>query len=296
MPDKIIPITLDQAAQKFDVPVRILKEWGRSGKIAYAKNGASLMTDENSVRCYLELKASLVRSNKYLEKITREKQEEVNEIISKYDDFLFSLRGLDTISPLFRIMINGMALLLSNKRMQKPFIDISCGQSIYDAAQSYGVTYDKMCSLYQDALRVIGTKTNFLKDYRNRLAKLEYRLRELSVLNNYIGMRELSQTDIDLSSPIFMRKGSLPTSLEDILSLSLEKDLKIETRSVNAFKSNDIYTVGDLYTFVGKFGFERLLCFDRFGEISLHRLKNTLRKNGLLDSNDNSPLLDFFRK
>ena len=295
---KLIPAY--KLAKEYDTDVRNIVNWAKSGKITASRIGTVWMIDEPSLKRYLSTHTKKAEQKKYIEEQIQEKEEEISDLIAHLDDFLFSLRSLNHISPLFRIIINEMSFLLPDEKMQEAFVDISTGKSIYEAAKKYDVSYDRMCSLYQKFLRMIVAKSGFLKEHRNRLAKLEYQVRELSLLNEKRKMKILHLTKKDMSEEqlheLYGEFGDLSSSVLDLCNMSLATDVKIETRAAHVLKVNDIETVEQLYRFVAMFGFKKLLDFDNLGSTTLRRLKYALRKKGLLDNKDNSPLIDFFRK
>lgn len=295
----VVPITLEKAVEKYGISSKTLIQLGKDNKIAFFRQGGMLMVEENSIKCYLHLEEFLISQNIYSEVLQREKQEEIDEIISKYDDFLFSLRSLDQISPIFKLIVSSMSLLLPDQKMQKAFVDISLCESIYETAKNYGVSYDRMCMLYQEAIYFIGKKTSFLRDYRNRLAKLEYKVRELTFLDKCKNMEILHSTNNIMNERVQNKISNLiedyPRAFSDILKLSLENDLKLEPRCMRALKSKCIYTIEDLYKYVSDsgIGFDTLLKISNLGKVSLQKLKFNLRRKGFLDLNDKSPLFDY---
>lgn len=295
---KMIPV--HKLAKEYETDVRNIINWAKSGKITASRIGTVWMIDEPSLKHYISTHTKKVKQNQYLKEQIQEKEEEITDMIAHLDDFLFSLRSLNYISPLFRIIINEMSLLLPEEKMQEAFISISTGESIYEAAKKYGVSYDRMCYLYRKFLRMIVAKSGFLKEQRNRLAALEYKVRELSLLNEKREMKILQLTKKDISEEqlheLYGEFGDVSSTVLDLYSMSLVNDVEIETRAANVLKANDIETVEQLYKYVAMFGFKKLLDFDNMGTTTLRRLKYALRKKGLLDNKDKSPLIDFFRK
>lgn len=295
---KMIPV--HKLAKEYETNIRNIINWAKAGKITASRIGTVWMIDEPSLKRYISTHTRKAEQKKYLEEQLQEKDEEISDMIAHLDDFLFSLRSLNHISPLFRIIINEMSLLLPGKKMQEAFVSISTGESIYEAAKKYGVSYDRMCTIYHKFLRMIATKSGFLKGYRNRLAELEYKVRELSLLNEKRKIEILHLTSKDMSEEqlkeLYDQFGALSSNVLDMYNMSLDTDVEIETRAFNILKANDIETVEQLYKYVAQFSFKKLLDFHGMGSTSLRRLKYALRKKGLLDNKDTSPLIDFFRK
>lgn len=156
-----------------------------------------------------------------------------------------------------------------------------------------------MCSIYNKTLRIITSKSGFLKDYRSRLASLEYKIRELSILSEKrkIELQRYMKQDVceDKLQELYHLKERSNTILE-IYSMSLEIDVELETLAVNVLKENGINTVEDLFRFVAISDFNRLLVFRGMGPITVRRIRSVLYKKGFIDNKDESPLIDFFRK
>lgn len=295
---KLIPV--HKLAKEYETDVRNIINWAKAGKITASRIGTVWMIDEPSLKHYISTHAKKIKQNQYLKEQLQEKEEEINDMIAHLDDFLFSLRSLNYISPLFKIIINEMSLLLPDQKMQEAFVSISIGDDIYKAAQKYGVSYDRMCSLYRNFLRIIVAKSGFLKKQRTRLAELEYKVRELSLLNEKRKMKILQLTKVDVSEELlhnlYEEFGDLSSTVLELYNMSLDTDIGVGTRAAHVLKANDIVTVEQLYKFVAMFGFKKLLNFDNMGTTTLRQLKYALRKKGLLDNKDKSPLIDFFRK
>ena len=295
---KLIPAY--KLANEYDTDIRNIINWAKDGKITASRIGTVWMIDEPSLKRYLSTHVKKAKQKKYMEQQIQEKEEEISDLIAHLDDFLFSLRSLNHISPLFKIIINEMSLLLPEEKAQEAFVCISTGGDIYKAAQKYGVSYDRMCFLYRKFLRMIVAKSGFLKEYRTRLSELEYKVRELSLLNDKREMKIIRLTKKDISEEqlhdLYGEFGDLSSTVLDLYNMSLATDVEIETRAANVLKANDIETVEQLYKYVAMFGFKKLLNFDNMGATTLRRLKYALRKKGLLDNKDQSPLIDFFRK
>lgn len=294
---KLIPV--HQLAKEYKTDPRNIINWAKSGKITASRIGSVWMVDEPSLKRYLSHHLKKAKLKEYLKGELQERQEEIDEMIAQFDDFIFSLRSLNHVSPLFTIVINEMSLLLPEEKMQKAFVSISTGGSIYEAATKYGVTYDRMCALYRKFLRTITKRMGFLKEYRKRLAELEHKVRELKILNESQRIEILRLTNRKINEDrlqeLYDKNGTIPSSVLDMLCMSLEKDVKVETRALHILINIDITTVEHLYRYVSTHGFNSLLDLHGFGSMTLRNLKFALRQKGLLDYKDQSPLFDYFR-
>lgn len=305
MKEKFVPI--HTLAQELNTHERNIVNWIKAGKITASRIGSIWMVDRSSLENYILTHAKRAQQEKYKVEQLQERYQEIDEMIANLDDFLFSIRSLNKVAFLFRVIINEMSYLLPEPKMQQAFIKISTGESIYNAAQQYGVSYDRICAVYRKCLRIIINKSGFLQEYRNRLAKLERKVRELTLLNEKKKIELLHLSEIyhlddkkDVSEEklkeLYDTFGKEGKDVIEIYNMSLMDDVKLETRAWSVLKTNDIETVEELYKFVAMFGFDKLLTFEGLGKTTLRRIKYTLRTKGLLDTKDESPLIDFFRK
>ena len=71
----------------------------------------------------------------YLQLIIQDKEEEINEIISQFDDYLFCLRSLKNISPLLKQIIAELSTFIDDKQDRYIFTEITSGAKILDVAK-----------------------------------------------------------------------------------------------------------------------------------------------------------------
>lgn len=115
-------IPANKLAKELDTDIKNIINWAKAGKITASRIGTTWMIDESSLKHYLSTHLKKAEQDKYLEQQIQEKEDEITEMIAHIDDFLFSLRSLNQISPVFKVIINEMSLLLPNKKMQEAFI------------------------------------------------------------------------------------------------------------------------------------------------------------------------------
>lgn len=295
MPDEVIPITLHNAAEKFDMSYTELYNLGKNGQIALSRIGSILMTEENSIKCYLELKLSLEKQKRYLDQILLEKREEIDNTIALYDDFLFSMRTLVKHTRLFEILIREMAKVIKDDVYRRIFIDVSLGQSIYNVARKESFSYDKICSIYSYTLNTIERRCSIIPEYRKTIANLKSELRQKDIIINTL-KEEITQLDKynDIADRINPKK-EIPKRVIYTLSLSIKNDLGLDVRTINLLYGLHINTIEDLFRYLCKRGciFESLLEIPKLGKVSYNKLKQVLIVRNIIDRYGNSDLYEY---
>ena len=71
----------------------------------------------------------------YLQLVIQDKEEEADEIIAQYDDYLFCLRSLKNISPLLKQIIAELSTFIDDKQDRYIFTEITSGAKILDVAK-----------------------------------------------------------------------------------------------------------------------------------------------------------------
>lgn len=67
--------------------------------------------------------------------VIQDKEEEADEIIAQYDDYLFCLRSLKNISPLLKQIIAELSTFIDDKQDRYIFTEITSGAKILDVAK-----------------------------------------------------------------------------------------------------------------------------------------------------------------
>ena len=71
----------------------------------------------------------------YGKPVIQDKEEEADEIIAQYDDYLFCLRSLKNISPLLKQIIAELSTFIDDKQDRYIFTEITSGAKILDVAK-----------------------------------------------------------------------------------------------------------------------------------------------------------------
>lgn len=295
MPDEIIPITLHKAAEQFGFNYNDLHNLGKSGQIALSRIGSVLMTDENSIKRYLEFKSALNKQQRYFDQILKEKQEEIDNTISLYDDYLFSMRTLSKHTRLFKILIKELANAIKDDVFRDIFIEVSLGQSIYNVARKRSYSYDKVCSIYSHTVDVIEKRCNIIPEYRKAIASLKLEIRRKDILNNTL-KDHITQIDQynRIAAGIDTTK-EIPTQAIYLLSLSIKNDMALDTRTTNILLTNYINTIEDLLRYLCKHDcvLTSLRELPKMGSTSYYRLVNSLIARKIIDRQGNSDLYNY---
>lgn len=294
MPDEITPILLEKAAEKYAIPYKKLRQLAEDGKIATSRRGSVYIADENSIKAYLELDQKVQGFEAYQAQIIAEKQEEVNEIISQYDDFLFAMRTLNKTTHLFRVLIREFAQVIPDESYQKIFIEVSLGQSIYLVASKMNLTYDRVCAIYSHAVDIIEKKSGLLIKYRQIFAQLlSDRHRKDIEIRNLKGYIKQLENFKGIENKKLEKK-NIPEKALDLLTLRLQ-ELPLSNRTMHCLMQTYIYTIEDLIRYLAKHegNLGALLSIPNFGNASLKELKQILRNYQIIDINEYCFLLEY---
>lgn len=294
-PGGISPISLRVASQKFGINYKILVEWGKEGKIAFSKHGSMLMTDLNSIKCYLDLEEALKKQEKYLTDIIEEKQEEVNSIIAVYDDYIFSMRTLEKVTPLFKKIVNELSSLIKEDANRHIFTEVALGRNIYTVAKKNDISYDRVCVIYKALVDLVDRRGGVIDKYRSTVEEQELKIKELSILNRNL---ETTLKQLEKYGEITTRlkkTENIPPRVIYLLSLSIRSDLQLDTRTKNGLFSADIETVESLirYLYSHDGRLNSLLENHILGKVSYNNLKNELSRRSIIDGNEYSYLLEY---
>lgn len=294
-PESISPISLRVASQKLGINYKILTEWGKEGKIAFSKRGNMLMTDLNSIQCYLDLEETFKKQEKYLTDIIEEKQEEVNSIIAVYDDYIFSMRTLEKTTPLFKRIVQELSSLIKEDANRRIFIEIALGRDIYNVAKRNDISYDKICSLYKSLVDLIDRRGGLIDKYQSTIQEQELKIKELSIsIRNFEAVFKQFEKYGEITTRLNKVENIPPKAIYH-LSLSIRSDLQLDTRTKNGLVSADIETVENLirYLYSHDGRFSSLLENHILGKVSYNNLKKELSQRSIIDENEYSYLLEY---
>ena len=96
-------ISIEEAARITGFPYEEIEDWVKSRKItSFHTRTGTRMVDPENLRDFIAHIEHLGIQKLYLQLVIQDKEEEADEIIAQYDDYLFCLRSLKNISPLLK--------------------------------------------------------------------------------------------------------------------------------------------------------------------------------------------------
>ena len=115
-------ITIEEAARITGFPSQEIQQWAISKKItSYVVKQGVRLVDLTNLREFISHIERMGIQKLYLQLIIQDKEEEINEIISQFDDYLFCLRSLKNISPLLKLIIAELSTFIHDKKARISF-------------------------------------------------------------------------------------------------------------------------------------------------------------------------------
>ena len=129
-------ISIEEAARITGFPYEEIEDWVKSRKItsSHTRTGTRMVDPEN-LRDFIAHIEHLGIQKLYLQLVIQDKEEEADEIIAQYDDYLFCLRSLKNISPLLKQIIAELSTFIDDKQDRYIFTEITSGAKILDVAK-----------------------------------------------------------------------------------------------------------------------------------------------------------------
>ena len=129
-------ISIEEAARITGFPYEEIEDWVKSRKItSFHTRTGTRMVDTENLRDFIAHIEHLGIQKLYLQLVIQDKEEEADEIIAQYDDYLFCLRSLKNISPLLKQIIAELSTFIDDKQDRYIFTDITSGAKILDVAK-----------------------------------------------------------------------------------------------------------------------------------------------------------------
>lgn len=129
-------ISIEEAARITGFPYEEIEDWVKYRKITsfHTRTGTRMIDPEN-LRDFIAHIEHLGIQKLYLQLVIQDKEEEADEIIAQYDDYLFCLRSLKNISPLLKQIIAELSTFIDDKQDRYIFTEITSGAKILDVAK-----------------------------------------------------------------------------------------------------------------------------------------------------------------
>ena len=129
-------ISIEEAARITGFPYEEIEDWVKSRKItSFHTRTGTRMVDPENLRDFIAHIEHLGIQKLYLQLVIQDKEEEADEIIAQYDDYLFCLRSLKNISPLLKQIIAELSTFIDDKQDRYIFSEITSGAKILDVAK-----------------------------------------------------------------------------------------------------------------------------------------------------------------
>lgn len=129
-------ISIEEAARITGFPYEEIEDWAKSRKItSFHTRTGTRMVDPENLRDFIAHIEHLGIQKLYLQLVIQDKEEEADEIIAQYDDYLFCLRSLKNISPLLKQIIAELSTFIDDKQDRYIFTEITSGAKILDVAK-----------------------------------------------------------------------------------------------------------------------------------------------------------------
>lgn len=129
-------ISIEEAARITGFPYEEIEDWVKSRKItSFHTRTGTRMVDPENLRDFIAYIEHLGIQKLYLQLVIQDKEEEADEIIAQYDDYLFCLRSLKNISPLLKQIIAELSTFIDDKQDRYIFMEITSGAKILDVAK-----------------------------------------------------------------------------------------------------------------------------------------------------------------
>ena len=129
-------ISIEEAARITGFPYEEIEDWVKSRKItSFHTRTGTRMVDIGNLRDFITHIEHLGIQKLYLQLVIQDKEEEADEIIAQYDDYLFCLQSLKNISPLLKQIIAELSTFIDDKQDRYIFTEITSGAKILDVAK-----------------------------------------------------------------------------------------------------------------------------------------------------------------
>ena len=119
----------------------------------------------------------------YLQLIIQDKEEEINEIISQFDDYLFCLRSLKTSLPYLNSLSPNYQHSYTTRKTELIFTEITSGAKIEDVAKRCGISYDGICRRYKVISLRLQENMGFLTEYKKTITNQDLEIERLWIEN-----------------------------------------------------------------------------------------------------------------
>lgn len=292
MPERI---SIEQASRITGFSAEEIRDWAKSNKIrSYSYKDGEPLVNIVSLQNYASKVKRIQMEKLYLQEIIEDKEEEINEIIAQYDDYLFFLRSITKISPLLKIIIDELATFIEDKKSRYIFTAISGGTKVLDVAKHCGSSYDSMCQRYVTIVSRLASHTGFMLDYRKTIADKDLEIERITLENRNLRLElnKLYKESLKAGFKLPKPQIHIPADAAKLLRKPISM-LTLSSKPRKALQSLSIETIEDLLRYAKTTGLDSLLKLPGFGKLSLEELKFQLEKHKILNKNGDSELFQY---
>ena len=254
------------------------------------------MVDPENLRDFIAHIEHLGIQKLYLQLVIQDKEEEADEIIAQYDDYLFCLRSLKNISPLLKQIIAELSTFIDDKQDRYIFTEITSGAKILDVAKRCDISYDRMCYRYKNIVLRLQENTGFLAEYKKTIScqDLEIERLRLEKRNMEYELRTLYKAVLKSGLSLDAPKSSfdIPTDAAKRISLPVTS-LTLSPYIRKCLQKLELETMEDLLRYARKKGLDSLLKIPGFGPLGLDQLKFQLEKHKIMNKAGDSDLYQY---
>ena len=236
-------MTPELLSKKCGIPESTLRLWKCLGYIVSATIDNKVMMDEDSLTVYLNAHCTKQLSECYLKKIIRDRELELELLLSQLDDELFLLKTHKEYQPLFHILVQELAQLITDSRLREIFLSITSGEPISRVAVRHGMSYERILMTYRSILNDLNGNIGKAGTNHGRI--------ENSLLAKY-GM-----------------DGPMDMPLSELLPFRAYSTL---------LKEADVSTLSDLLKYTSLHGWHSLNSLRNMGKLTYSRMIEALQK------------------
>ena len=290
-------ISIEEAARITGFPYEEIEDWVKSRKItSFHTRTGTRMVDPENLRDFIAHIEHLGIQKLYLQLVIQDKEEEADEIIAQYDDYLFCLRSLKNISPLLKQIIAELSTFIDDKQDRYIFTEITSGAKISDVAKRCDISYDRMCYRYKNILLRLQENIGFLAEYKKTIKLQDQEIESLRLENRNMEYELKSLYKKALESGLYIES---PRSLVSIPQSAAKRicqpitNLTLSPYIRKCLVKLDIETIEDILRYALKKGLDSLLDLPGFGRLGLDQLKFQLEKHKIIDKRGHSDLYQY---
>lgn len=290
-------ISIEEAARITGFPYEEIEDWVKSRKItSFHTRTGTRMVDPENLRDFIAHIEHLGIQKLYLQLVIQDKEEEADEIIAQYDDYLFCLRSLKNISPLLKQIIAELSTFIDDKQDRYIFTEITSGAKILDVAKRCDISYDRICYRYKNIVLRLQENTGFLAEYKKTIScqDLEIERLRLEKRNMEYELRTLYKAVLKSGLSLDAPKSSfdIPTDAARRISLPVTS-LTLSPYIRKCLQKLELETMEDLLRYARKKGLDSLLKIPGFGPLGLDQLKFQLEKHKIMNKAGDSDLYQY---